>query len=273
MTNCGVIGLENGKIVSIEDRIPKLKQQRKKKANRRLTMLLLLFFMLIAFIIYFQSPLSQVKTIKISGNRAYSVKEITETADISDDTNIWKVKGKEIEGKLNELPEVRGAEVSIQWPNTVSIEIKEYKRIAYISKGKSFLPVLENGEILDEKKTSNLPLNAPVLYSFSEGEQLKVMIENLEKLPPEVLNSISEIHYTPKKTDAYHISLFMNDGNEVSATIKTFAEKMSHYPSILSQLHPEQKGLIDLEVGSYFKAYEQSEGAEHGESEEDRKEE
>ena len=70
------------------------------------------------------------------------------------------------------------------------------------------------------------------------------------------LNSISEIHYTPKKTDHYHISLFMNDGFEVSATLRSFSEKMAHYPSIISQLDPNKKGIIDLEVGSYFKAFE-----------------
>jgi cell division protein FtsQ len=31
---------------------------------------------------------------------------------------------------------------------------------------------------------------------------------------------------------------------------------MMHYPSIISQLDPNKKGIIDLEVGSYFKAFE-----------------
>jgi cell division protein FtsQ len=261
--------MENGKVVSIEDRIPKLKQQRRRKANRRLIVLLLLFFLLIACIVYFQSPLSHVKTINISGNRAYSDNEITEVINISEDTNIWKVKSKNIEGKLKKLPEIKIAEVKIHFPNTVSVSVKEYNRIAYISKEKAFLPVLENGKVLDDKKTSDLPLNAPVLYSFSEGEELAKMIENLELLPSKVLNSISEIHHDPKETDAYHITLFMNDGNEVSATIRTFAEKMAYYPSIISQLEPNQKGIINLEVGSYFKAYKQLEGEKPSESEKD----
>ena len=261
--------MENGKIVSIEDRIPKLKQQRRRKANRRLIVLLLLFFLLIACIIYFQSPLSHVKMVNISGNRAYSDQEITEVMDITEDTNIWKVKSKKIESKLVKLPEIKSAQVKIHFPSTVTVSVKEYKRIAYISKAKAFWPVLENGQVLDEKKTSNLPLNAPVLYSFSEGNELIEMIENLELLPSKVLNSISEIHHDPKKSDAYHITLFMNDGNEVSATIRTFAEKMAYYPSILSQLDPDQKGVVNLEVGSYFKAYDHVEGEETSETEED----
>ena len=46
----------------------------------------------------------------------------------------------------------------------------------------------------------------------------------------------------PKETDDYRISLFMNDGFEVSATLRSFSEKMIHYPSIISQLDPKHKG-------------------------------
>ena len=81
----------------------------------------------------------------------------------------------------------------------------------------------------------------------------------MKELPPEIVNIISEVHYTPKNTDKYHITLFMNDGFEVSATILTFSEKMVHYPSIVSQLDPKVKGVIDMEVGSFFKAYETKE--------------
>ena len=48
-------------------------------------------------------------------------------------------------------------------------------------------------------------------------------------MPEEIRNSISEIIYTPKKTDEYSINAFMNDGNEVRATLRTFAEKMKYY--------------------------------------------
>ena len=82
--------------------------------------------------------------------------------------------------------------------------------------------------------------------AFLKADELIEMIESLELLPSKVLNSISEIHHDPKKSDAYHITFFMNDGNEVSATIRTFAEKMAYYPSILSQLDPDQKGVINL---------------------------
>ncbi len=42
---------------------------------------------------------------------------------------------------------------------------------------------------------------------------------------------------------------------------------MIHYPSIVSQIDSSKKGIIDLEVGSYFREYE-TEGEESNERDE-----
>ncbi len=51
---------ENEKIVNIEERIPKIKEQRKQKANRRLISFILLFFIMVLIIIYLQTPISKI---------------------------------------------------------------------------------------------------------------------------------------------------------------------------------------------------------------------
>ena len=243
-------------MVSIEDRIPKLKQQRRKKANRRLIFLLLLFFLLIVCIIYFQSPLSRVKTIEVKGNRLFQEEEIKKLSGITNDDNVWKINKEKVESKINASSEVKDSKVSISLPNTIVIQVEEYKRLTYLAKGTSYIPIIESGKMLKESSTEETPSDAPIIVGFKEGKVLNKMVVELEKLPKEVYNTISEIHYTPKKADSFHINAFMNDGFEVSASLDTFAEKMEHYPSIISQLNPKQKGIIDLEVGSYFKAYE-----------------
>jgi cell division protein FtsQ len=264
-----MIGMEKGKVVSIEDRVPKLKQQRRKKANQRLVLLLLLFFSLIACVSYFQSPLSKVKNIKINGNGLYSVEQLVNQSGITKDQNIWKLNKSEIVKSIRQLPEIKKADVKVVFPRTVQITVTEFERIAYLIQETSFYPVLENGSIITNQKLTSLPINAPILKEFTEGKVLDEMINSLKELPAEVVNSISEIHYTPTKTDQFHINLFMNDGFEISATLRSFSEKMLHYPSILSQLDPNVKGIIDLEVGSYFKAYE-TEGDEILEDESER---
>lgn len=258
--------LEKGKIVSLEDRVPKLKQQRRRKANKRLIFLLFLFFLLISCVVYFQSPLSHVNKIMINGNEVYQEDEIIAVSELTKNTNVWKINKNEIEQKLEELTEIKSAKIEVEFPNNIAIEIKEWKRIAYIMKEGLFLPILENGDILEER-TDVTPVNSPVLQFFSEGNVMEAMIEELNQIPAEVLNSISEIHHDPKDTDQYHIRLFMNDGFEVSASIRSFSEKMAHYPSIVSQLDPTIKGVIDLEVGSFFRAYEWEGAEEENEAE------
>ncbi|CAM3696533.1 cell division protein FtsQ/DivIB [Mesobacillus zeae] len=247
--------MDKAKIVSIEERIPQLKQQRRKKANRRLILLLSLFFMLILCVIYFQSPLSKVKQLNVSGNVSYSAAEIKQMSGITTDTNIWKINKSKTESSLEKLPEIKKAEIRTRFPNKVNIHLEEYEKLAYLSKGKAFYPVLGNGKIIEKKEVSQIPMNAPVLIGFREGKPLDKMIGDLASLPAEVLGSISEIHYTPSKSDVYRVTLFMNDGFEVHATLRTFTEKMAHYPAIVAQLDHSEKGVIDLEVGSYFKSY------------------
>lgn len=254
--------LAKGKVISIEDRLPKMKERRRKKANRRLAFLLTLFALLIGSIVYVQSPLSRVSEIQISGSTVYSDEKIKKLSGITSKTHIWKVEKDKIEKELKKLPEIKEADVKIKLPATVSIQISEWKSIGIVRNDNGLFPVLENGDIL-EKREEAFSHHAPLLVGFSEGEILDEMIAELMELPEEVHNSISEIHYAPKKTDQYHIFLYMNDGFQVSASIRSFNEKMVHYPAIVSQLDPNVKGIIDLEVGTFFKAYE-SEGAENG---------
>lgn len=258
--------MPNGKLVSLEDRIPKLKEQRKRKTNRRLTFLISVFFLLILLVVYFQSPLSHVSDIEIEGNEIVNNKSVIEKSGLSGKTNIWNVDKHTIVKQLLTIPEIKHASVKIKFPNKINIHVQEHDSIAYISNGTSLSPVLENGKILKNGKDVK-PTNLPILTNFQKGKILDEMVDQLQQLPSEIINSISEIHYEPLNTDQYHLTLFMNDGFEVSATMRTLADKIIHYPSIISQLGSNVKGVIDLEVGSYFKPYK-TEGEQKDEKQE-----
>ncbi|WP_312095317.1 FtsQ-type POTRA domain-containing protein [Niallia sp.] len=258
--------MEKGKVVSLEDRIPKLKEQRRRKANRRLIFLLLLFFLIIVCVIYFQSPLSHVKNIKITGNHLYTYKDLEKMSGINSETNIWTIKKDQLAAKLKESGGIKSAKISISFPNTVLIDVKEYRKIAYFEVENEFIPLLENGDMLHDRAMKNSPYDAPLVKDMkSEDEKVITKIgEELSELPASVYNAISEVRYTPKNTDKWHVTVYMNDGNQVLASLSSFSDKMKHYPSIIAQLNTDKKGVIDLEVGSYFKAFD-SEGEKKSE--------
>ena len=268
-----VSGVEERKVVSLEERIPKLKQRRIKKANRRAIMLLSLFFLLLVLVLYFLSPLSNVSTVKVKGNDYVTNEMVVKSSGVTSETSIWKIDKDEIAAKLKEIPYIKDASVELVLPNTVRITVDEYRQLGYVVKNSSYLPVLESGKMIEPMKKEDVNLSAPLLFGYEEGRAFESMAEALAKLPEEIVNSISEIHYTPTETDGYHTTLYMNDGFEVSATSKTLAKKLVHYPSIVSQITEGAKGVIDLEVGSYFRAYDtegtaaedETEAAEEGE--------
>ncbi|MGS2797590.1 cell division protein FtsQ/DivIB [Bacillus velezensis] len=245
---------EREKIVSIEERIPKIKEQRKQKANRRLISFIVLFFMMVLIIVYLQMPISKVSSVTVSGNENVSVKEINALSDIHNgQTEFWSLNKKQTEEKIEQNKLVKKAELSKVFPNKVSIHIEEYKTIAYLQRHDVYYEVLENGTVLPNEVT---PDDAgPILVDWTNAKKRVKMAEQLDKLSGSLKQSISEIYYTPVKMDQDRIKLYMNDGYVVTASIKTFAGRMKTYPSIVSQLDGGKKGIIHLEVATYFEEF------------------
>jgi len=256
--------LEKGKVVVLEERVPKLKELRRQKVNRRLIGYIAFFFILILCILYLQSPLSNIKHIEVRGNIQIPDKDIIQLSGLSKKDSFWEIKTDGLVKKISSHPEIKTARAERQFPNKVIVTVEERKRVAYIYHNEKFLPILENGRILKRIKQKEIPSDAPILVGWERGDDIQEMTAQLTELAPGVASAISEIHHTPTPTNRYHVTVYMNDGFEVSASVHNFAEKMALYPSIVSQLDPGVKGVIHLEVSNYFKAYKTGEKNEEG---------
>jgi len=259
------------KVLPIEDRIPKLKQERKKRANRRLILYLSILFLLISIIVYLQSPLSHIRTIQINASSFILDEEIIESSGISEGMNIWRVRKSELEDKLIEdFSIIESVTVNRKLPWTIEIDIEEYDRVGYLE-DEYYYPLLGNGEILDQLGQDRYHGDAPLLTGFTEDEYLHRMANELEKLPGSVFNLISEIHWNPTDKNKNKILLYMSDGYIVDSTIRNFGDNFVIYPSVVSQLDSEDKGVIHLGAGAYFESEnedpdEQTDEEEDGES-------
>ncbi|RKQ37400.1 cell division protein FtsQ/DivIB [Oceanobacillus halophilus] len=243
-------------IVSIEDRIPKLKQARKKKANQRLIFYLSIFFFLISVIVYVQSPLSHVKTINVQGNVHMNESEIIHLSQLSSDTNIWMIDFGSIKTAIKNNPIVDDVEVSRNLPWTVNIEITEHNVIGYLKDENNYFPILATGVVLNDMGQATYNGNSPMLVDFSNDEVITRMAKELNELPGSIANLISEIHWKPTEDNENNIFIYMNDGYMVDGTIRNFSERMKVYPSIVSQLEPDAEGIIHIGVGVYFESFE-----------------
>ncbi|WP_277585731.1 cell division protein FtsQ/DivIB [Psychrobacillus antarcticus] len=242
------------KIIDIEDRIPTLKERRRRRTNKKFSILLFLFVTTLLIVLYFQSSYSQIQKITLTGEKLVPKQLYIEDSTLTIGESMWSFNESKIENLVAGNAWVESVQVKREWLTTVHIQVNEFKQIGYLEDEDFLHIILENGQII---KTDGLviPKDGPIFRDFKNEKIRLRMIKELKTLDSEVLRNISQINYTPTENDAYSIQVYMNDGNEVKAIIPSFGEKMSFYPSIVSQLNPEVKGIIDLEVGTFFQPY------------------
>jgi len=256
---------------SFENTLQKLKKQRQKKLTTRLITLVLLFSFAILVVVYFISSLSKVDIVSVSGTKEVADQEIINISQIKSGDDLWGIffERKEISKKIfSELPQVKAVEINFSGLNDYAIKIEEHQTVAYLAEDNRYYNILENGKIVNESRKISIG-NPPIFKNFKENEALNTIIVQYQLLNENIQNSISEIEYIPSDIDDYLIRLYMNDGNEVIASIPSFAEKMVYYPDMVKKIG-DQKGTFNIEVGAYFSPFEYSE-EKNGEEKEEEK--
>lgn len=243
------------KIIDIEERIPTLRARRRKRTNIKFIILSVLFFLILLVLVYFQSPYSNVKKITITGSELANEEYYLKHSSISIGDSMWSFRNKEIEKTLAKDDWIKKVTVKRKWLTTVNITIEEWEKVAYTEEDGSFYPMLENGVVYGVASKEG-PLDAPLFVDFKDEKIRKRLVKELAKLNPEILALISQINAYPTDSDPYSVRLFMNDGYEVRGVISSLVSKLNYYPSIVAQIKDQPKGIIDLEVGSYYRSYE-----------------
>lgn len=244
--------MSDKKVISIHDRIPRLREARKQRANRTLIFFLSIFFILILLIVYAQSSLSHVRTIKVAGNEIISDEVIVKASGITKDTNLWEINKNEIIKKIKQLDEIEHVEIKRKFPNSVQIIVKEYERIAYLAKEGKYFPIVETGKVLAELPKEEYPHDAPIFVDIQNHLIVEELASELALVPNGILNRISEIYYEPTENDPNRIIIYMNDGNIVHSTVRNFASRISAYPAIAKEIDPDKKGIIHMRMTPYF---------------------
>ncbi|AXH98624.1 cell division protein DivIB [Sporosarcina sp. PTS2304] len=238
------------KVIDIEDRIPSLRKKRKRKANKKFLLLVAIFLLVLLALLYFQSPLSDVHKISVNDTTLNDREVYVERSGLYVGQSFWGFRTKDIEENILSITGVKEVSVRRDNWNDVSITVTEWQPVAYIENKVQYDLLLENGDRMETDDPEAL-LHAPILSGFSDPAIIERMIEQLQELDATVFTLISELHYKGQNK----IEAFMNDGYEVHATIHGFADKMSYYPDIIAQLPKEEKGILDMEIGVYFKTF------------------
>ncbi|WP_438316904.1 cell division protein FtsQ/DivIB [Sporosarcina sp. FA9] len=248
------------KVIDIEERIPSMREKRRRTTNKKFLFVVLIFIIALLIILYFQSPLSRINEVTISGANLYEEKFYINESGLIKDEPFWGFKKNSVEKVLSEIEVVKKVDVTRNWFNNIEIVISEWGTIAYVEEKGQYQLLLENGELFSTETI--LPEDEiPVLIGFSDVKVRKQLSTQLIKMETAVYHMVSEIIFSGVNEDMESIIAYMDDGYEVRAIIPTFAESMEFYPDIIAQLNDVEKGVIDMEVGTYFTPFSKMYGA------------
>lgn len=249
------------KVIDIEERIPSMREKRRRKTNRKFIVILSVFVTALLVILYFQSSFSRIDEVNVGGANLHKQEFYKKESGLLKDKPIWGFTIKSAEQSLKEIDVVKEASVSRKWFRDVEITITEWKTIAYIEDKEKYNLLLESGvifpagQVMPEEK-------APVLIGFSDVADRKKIIAQLMDMEKDVYHLISEIILRDDAEHGTDLTVYMDDGYEVRAIISTFAEQMAYYPEITAQLLDYEKGVIDMEVGTFFTPFSKVYGPE-----------
>lgn len=234
----------------IGNKLPSLVRQRRKILRRRLIVNLVIFAALGIAASYLILPISKVQEIKVTGVDKLTEEAIVSAGEIRKDNLVLGVllNEKKIKARVSKkVSEVKSVRLMIEG-TTVNYRVKEYPIVGYVAKEGKYYSLNDSGKV--SKISRDQAQGAyPLYYKFNNHQKLEALARQVNRLSPNLRSAISEIHYTPTNVNDEKIRVYMNDGNEVIASISTFAKKMVYYPDIKGKAN--NKILIDFEVGAY----------------------
>ena len=220
---------------------------KKKKKKRKLKLKSVFIFVLIIFFIVgiiCLLSLLKVKTFFVYNNNYLSDDEVLKELKLNKGssflfTNTFTEKAIVRKSKL-----IKDLKIDKTLSLEVKVHIDEYKILFYNDKTKK--TVLENGNEIDYVYD-----NAPVLINKIDDKEIyKKFIKKFTKVDNKVIDSISEIIYSPNGIDKERFLLSMNDGNYVYVTISKLT-KINEYQKIIGSVE-NRKGILYLDYGNYF---------------------
>ena len=234
------------------------KRVKVKRFSFKKFLILLLFLYVAGYSLYFILKMP-IKNIYIKGNNLITDNQIINAAKIKDYPPIFKTTNSSITKRIkNNIPLVKEVRIKKNIFGKLTIIIEEYKILFFNLNDKKL--VLEDNKEIDD---NNNYKGIPTLINYVPDDIYKKLSRSLLKVDEDILSSISEIEYSPSKSndeiiDDTRFILRMNDSNTVYANLLNI-KNLNHYNEIYSTLNDE-KGYLYLDSSNeenfYFQKYE-----------------
>lgn len=227
-------------------------QKRKKKKlhlNKKRFAILVAILLLVLLSLYYIFNL-RIMQIEITGTNLLSDNEIIEIANIKDYPKIFTIPSPILKSRIKKLDLVNDVKISKNLYGKLSIKIDE-ARVLFYNKNNDKM-VLSNEKEIDFTQKY---LGIPTLLNYVPSDIYKDFIKGLNNVDSDILRLISEIEYSPSKTqdgeiiDDNRFLLRMNDTNTVYMNTVN-VKKLNNYMEFVSTIiatNSEKHGILYLD--------------------------
>jgi cell division protein FtsQ len=243
---------------NVKSQIPALKKEKPKKRNgRRVIYILLGLFITLLIILFFQSSISKVAQIHITGFELLTESVIGQAAGIAIGDSYFYTSSSTIEKRVKALKTIESVKITKKFPGFIHIEVKEFQRVAFqVTIDGDMEALLADGSVVSLKGRS-LPMDRPIMSNWKEDDPWKdKLCKVLAQIPEALLSDISEIKPNPSVAYEDKIKMYTRSQFEVDTTVGYLLNKIPYFSTMINDLKEKQPtgvlSLLDSDYGKLF---------------------
>lgn len=251
--------------------MPVLKEPiRKRRGNKKLLAVLFLLFAALLAVLFFNSSISKISEIQITGTHFTTTDQIAGVAGVKAGDAFFQKASKEISNNVKTLPQVDEAKVMKVFPGIIKIEVKEFPVVAFeLSADGELTALLSSGTSVPAELGGAALLDKPVLTGWNADDPVKKELTNqLALIPEKQLSDLSEITPIPSKAYPDRIRMFTRTHFEVITAVSVLPEKIEALNAVIETQEPGKITMLlaDTYVPFLTEEDEETEGEGNPES-------
>lgn len=228
----------------------KKKKKRRFRLNKRKFFRFLLLIILCSGGIYGigSSPLFDLRSIEVEGNRTVSSEKVVSLSQIVLGENYFVISKDKVEKNLEQYPFIETATMKKKLPNCIVITIVERPAVGYIVTSNGYIQVSADGRMLAIQQRLddyNLPVisgielnDLPTLGGVIENDKFKQALKVISSCDEELLHNIAELNVSQE----HYILAYTNQKIEVRLG------DMDDIESRLNDLNDIIKNIVDSKI-------------------------
>lgn len=221
--------------------------EEKEKGNKKIIVILVILFLVLFGVVFFNSQLSKITEIQLTGIQYVSSSEVAEKSDIKVGDSFFFQSLEKIESRILSIDAVHSVSVSRKFPGVIKIAIVEHDVTAFeIKSDGNIVALLSSGaEILT--LNNQIQINdKPVLTGWTEenSQNQLNLLKQLALIPDVKLFDISEILPHPTVAFPDRILIYTRTRFEVITTISLLQEKIDEMNGVIETQSPGKITLL-----------------------------